>query len=100
MSYWSGSLRPNTSATSVLLDEYAVGDRRRHWNIEVSDDWVDPMVVEYLMAELEHDGHRFYAMDDDQAMVLFFLDDVAANRLNELAGHALIAPAHELSNEI
>jgi hypothetical protein len=70
--------------------EYAVADRRRRWNIEVSDDWADLMVVSYLMDELEHDGRRFYAMDNGQAMVLFFLDDVAAIRLNEIAGKDLV----------
>jgi hypothetical protein len=41
------------------------------------------------MNELEYDGRRFFAMDNGQAMVLFFLDDVAADRLNELTGGRL-----------
>ncbi|MDL4772054.1 MULTISPECIES: hypothetical protein [Thermomonosporaceae] len=66
--------------------EYAVGDRRRRWDIQVSDDWADLTVVSHLMAELEHDGRRFHSMENGQSMVLFFLDDVTAGRLNEIAG--------------
>lgn len=70
--------------------EYTAGNRRRRWNIEVDDDWADLIVVSHLMAELEHGGRRFYARDNGQAMVLAFLDDAAAVRLNKIAGKGLV----------
>jgi hypothetical protein len=71
--------------------EYAAEGRRRRWEIEVEDDWADLVVVSRMMEELEHDGQRFYAMNNGQAMVLFFLERSAADRLNETAGKQLIA---------
>jgi hypothetical protein len=60
--------------------EYTLGGERRRWTVEVNDDWVDMMVVSYVMEELE-DGGRFYYLDNGQAMVLMFLDDAGAERL-------------------
>ena len=74
--------------------EYTVDGRSQRWDIQVDDDWVDWKVVERLMGQLERDGHRFYSMDNGQAMVLFFLDAESARRLNELAGRQVVALAH------
>ncbi|MBG0817307.1 hypothetical protein [Planomonospora sp. ID82291] len=73
--------------------EYTSGGRRRRWSVEVVDDWADPMVVSYLMDELEGDGRRFHGMDNGQATVLMFLTDDEARRLNGLIGEELIVPA-------
>jgi hypothetical protein len=72
--------------------DYSVGGQRRHWRIEVRDDWADMIVVSYLMDDLEHDGQRFYARHNGQVMTLFFLDDDAAGQLNTLVGEQLVAP--------
>lgn len=72
--------------------EYTAGDRQRRWSIDVVGDWADLMVVSYLMDDLEHDGQRFYVRHDGQVMMLFFLDDAAAEQLNTLTGERLVAP--------
>jgi hypothetical protein len=74
--------------------EYTVDARRQRRDIEVNDDWADWEVVERLMGLLERDGRRFYCMDNGQAVVLFYLDDQSARRLNELAGRQLLKIAH------
>ncbi|MFE4924739.1 hypothetical protein [Streptomyces sp. NPDC056661] len=70
--------------------EYTVGGRRRHWSIDVAGDRADLMVVDYLMDDLEHNGRRFYVRHNGQVMMLFFLDDAAASRLNAVADGQLI----------
>ena len=60
--------------------------------MEVNDDWVDGMVISYVMDDIEGStgGTRhFYWKDNGQAMVLFFLDRDTAAALNELSGNAL-----------
>ena len=69
--------------------EYTVDGQQRHWDIEVNDDWADMMVVSYVMADLEAGGRRFYSKDNGQAMVLYYLDEAAAARLNRLSKNAL-----------
>ncbi|MCX5233061.1 hypothetical protein [Streptomyces sp. NBC_00233] len=71
--------------------EFTVDGRRSHWDIAVEDDWADMSVVTGLMAELERDGRKFHAMDNGQAMVLFYLDPAAARTVNELAGGERLA---------
>nr|BFE81238.1 hypothetical protein GCM10020093_038390 [Planobispora longispora] len=73
--------------------EYTAGGRRRRWTADVDDDWADPLVVSYLMGELEDGDRRFHAMDNGQASVLMLLDDDQARRLNELIGEELVVPA-------
>lgn len=78
--------------TGLAWLAYTVDGRERRWDVEVNEDWADLMVVSYLMDDLERDGSRFYAMDNGQAMVLLYLSDPPADRLNELAGRQLITP--------
>ena len=74
--------------------EYTIDGNRRHWIVEVDDDWADMMVVSYMMSDLERDGRKFRAKDNGQAMVLYYLDDDAARRLSELAGEPLARPTN------
>lgn len=69
--------------------EYVVDGRRRRWDVEVQDDWADTQVVSYVMADLEEGGRRFYAKDNGQAMVLFYLDEAVAAHINRLSKDAL-----------
>jgi hypothetical protein len=47
------------------------------------------MAVSYVIDDIERDGRRFYAKDNGQAMVLFYLDQATVGRLNELSRNAL-----------
>jgi hypothetical protein len=69
--------------------KYKVNGTERNWRVEVKDDWADPLTVSYVMADIEHDGRRFFFKDNGQAMVLFYLDADAAAELNKLSNNAL-----------
>jgi hypothetical protein len=72
--------------------EYTVGGARRHWSIEVDDDWADMMVVSYVMDDLGGAGRQFYRRDNGQAMTFFHLDEDTAGEIKALAGRQIIAP--------
>ena len=69
--------------------EYTVDGRTRRWDVEVNDDWVDPMVLSYVMDDLETGDRRFWALDNGQAMVVFSIDATSAASLQDLTGGAL-----------
>lgn len=69
--------------------KYKVDGAERHWNIEVNDDWADTLSIAYVMGDIQSDGKRFFFKDNGQAMVLFYLDETTAAKLNELSGNAL-----------
>ena len=69
--------------------EYTIGDRARRWTVELQSDWADMMVIAYVMDDLERDGRKFRARDNGQAMVLYYLDDAAAQQLGALLGKPL-----------
>ena len=69
--------------------EYVLDGKRRRWDVEVQDDWADTQVVSYVMADLEQGDRLFYAKDNGQAMVLFYLDAGAAAHINRLSNDAL-----------
>lgn len=64
--------------------KYKVSDVERHWDIEIDDDWADPIVTSYIMDDLETDGRRFYGKDNGQASIICYLAKEEAKRLNEL----------------
>ncbi|MGE0761463.1 MAG: hypothetical protein AB7O38_30900 [Pirellulaceae bacterium] len=68
---------------------FKVDGTLRNWPIEVNDDWADTLTLNYVMADIERDGHRFYFKDNGQAMVLFYLDSNTATQLNRLSNNAL-----------
>src|SRR5438477_5697649 len=49
--------------------EYLLDGKRRHYDVEVQDDWADAQVVSEVMEDLEGAGRHFYAKDNGQAMV-------------------------------
>ena len=69
--------------------KYTIDGTERHWPIEVNDDWADRLTLSYIMDDIERDGFRFYFKDNGQAMILFYLDDSTARKLNELSNNAL-----------
>jgi hypothetical protein len=79
---------PDMAASECWL-EYNIGDRRRHWQIEANDDWVDMMTITYVMEDLQHDGKQFYSKDNGQAMILFYLDRATAEKLSDLCDEDL-----------
>jgi len=68
---------------------YTCDGHPRRWDVEVSDDWADELTLGYVMSDIERDGCHFYFKDNGQAMVLFYLDEGVARRLNDLSGGAL-----------
>ena len=69
--------------------KYKVDGSERNWPVEVNDDWADTLTINYVMDDIERDGHRFYFKDNGQAMVLFYLNSKAAAELNRLSSNAL-----------
>jgi len=78
----------NMAASECWL-EYTIGDCRRHWTIEANDDWVDMMTITYVMEDLQQGGKQFYAKDNGQAMILFYLDRPTAEKLSDLCDEDL-----------
>ncbi len=70
---------------------YKFNGELRKYGIKIDNDWADPEVVMAIMKDLEKPGYRFYAKDNGQASIWFFLDDATAKKLNELSGNALQA---------
>ena len=62
---------------------------KRHLNIEINDDWVDPAIIPHLIEDIERNGHHFYFKENGQAMIMYYLSDDSAAKLNRLSGNAL-----------
>jgi len=69
--------------------KYIINGQQRHFEIAVNNDWADPETVSTIMRDIERDGKRFYAKDNGQASIWFYLDKVNADKLNALTGNAL-----------
>jgi hypothetical protein len=69
--------------------KYTVDGADRNWAIEVNSDWADTLTLSYVMYDLERDGFRFYAKDNGQAMILFYLDVKTVGEINALTNNAL-----------
>ena len=55
----------------------------------VNDDWADPDVVVRIMQDLERGGRKFYAKDNGQSSIWYFLTKDQVRGLNALSGGAL-----------
>jgi hypothetical protein len=71
--------------------EYVIDGKRRHWSIELNDDWADMMTISYVMEDLQRDGKQFYSIDNGQAMILFYLAPEIATKLGDLCNEDLEA---------
>jgi hypothetical protein len=69
--------------------EYIVDGQKRHWEVEVNDDWADTLTLSYVMDDLEQGDQRFYFIDNGQAMLLFYLNTSTASILNQMTNNAL-----------
>lgn len=71
---------------------YSIGGRERVLTARVDDDWVDPDATASFVRDVEAaigDGRRFWAADNGQASVLFFLTESEATQINALRGDCL-----------
>ena len=64
---------------------YVVDGRNRTFQPVVDDDWADAEVVDAVMSDLKKPGHDYYAIDNGQAAIWFYLTPEQASSLNELA---------------
>ena len=72
-----------------------VDGKTRNWTLDVQDDWADTLTLTYVMSDLERDGKRFYAKDNGQAMILYYLAEAHAAEINRLSNGALRAVTGE-----
>ena len=70
---------------------YQLNGESRKYQIKIDDDWADANVVAAIMKDLKKPGMRFYAKDNGQASVWFYLDEATAGEINKLSGNALKA---------
>ena len=68
---------------------YTIDGQKRHFDIPVDNDWADPETVSAVIRDIERNGKRFYAKDNGQASIWFYLDKETATKLNALTGGAL-----------
>ncbi len=65
--------------------KYSVAEVEQVWDVEIDNDWADPMVIAYVMGDLESDGRRFHGLDNGQATIICYLSDEQAEKLNRLS---------------
>jgi hypothetical protein len=69
---------------------YEIDGASRKHVAEVNDDWADPNVVMLIMQDLEKAGHKFYAKDNGQASIWYYLTPYQARELSKLSNGGLI----------
>ena len=66
---------------------YTIDGKARTLSARVDHDWADPEAVAAFVRDLQTeigDGRRFWAADNGQAAILFFLTDTEAEKVNSL----------------
>jgi hypothetical protein len=66
---------------------YAINGSQKVLTARVDSDWVDPKAAAAFMRDIERtvaDGRHFWAADNGQASILFFLTDAEAAGVNAL----------------
>lgn len=66
---------------------YTVNGRQRVLNADVTDDWADPKAVTAFVKDVEAavgDHRRFWAADNGQGSILFFITEAEATKINSL----------------
>lgn len=66
---------------------YTIDGRERVLKAKIDNDWADPEAVVAFARDIEvtiGDGRRFWASDNGQASILFFLTDAEASKVNAL----------------
>lgn len=72
---------------------YTINGQGRTLSARIDNDWADPKAVAAFVRDLQTaigDGRRFWAADNGQASVLFFLTDAEAARVNSLRKDVLV----------
>ena len=64
---------------------YEIDGLARAMEPKIDNDWADPQAVEMIMKDLAEPGFSFYAKDNGQASIWFYLDEDQARALDELA---------------
>ncbi len=67
--------------------EYIIDGEKKSYNIKVDSDWADPETVASIMDDLKVQSYDFYAKDNGQASIWFYLNQKEAEELNALAGN-------------
>jgi hypothetical protein len=75
--------------SGVAWLKYTIDGINRNWAVEVNSDWADTLTVSYVMDDIERDGFRFYAQDNGQSMILFYLNANIADAINQLTDNTL-----------
>lgn len=71
---------------------YTVAGKRKSLEAEVDNDWADPEAVQTIARDIEAalgDGRAYWAADNGQAVILFFISDEAAAKVNALKNGVL-----------
>ena len=82
---------PRPAETATI--RYTINGRARVLSAKVDHDWADPEAVAAFARDLETtigDGRHFWAADNGQASVLFFLTDAEADKVNSLRTDVLV----------
>ena len=69
---------------------YSINGIEKRYKAEFDNDWADPVTVGSIMTDLTSEGYSFYAKDNGQASIWFYLDDNTAQKLNEYSNNALV----------
>jgi hypothetical protein len=67
--------------------KYTINGRDRVVSARIDNDWADPEAVTAFVRDIETaiaDGRHFWASDNGQASVLFFITDAEATKINAL----------------
>ena len=72
--------------------KYKIDGQERKFDIPIDNDWADADTVSEIMEDVEIDGKDFYAVDNGQATVWFYLDNSSAKRLMKLSKGLLREP--------
>jgi len=70
--------------------EYTIDTVERYFDIPIDDDWADAETVVKICNDIERDGKLFYAMDNGQAAVMFYLSSEEAQTINKLSPNKLL----------
>lgn len=70
--------------------KYKIDGVAHNYTVRVNNDWADPDTIAKIMADIERDGFRFYAKDNGQASIWYYLDSDTAQKFNTLTNNALI----------
>ena len=78
--------------TETCEIRYTIDGRERVLSAKINNDWADPEAVAAFVRDLEvaiDDGRHFWAADNGQTSILFFITDVEALKINALRAGVL-----------